>query len=435
MVRKSLKAARGGVRRRRQFPRGRAEIAMGSNRTLSYHSTQRCYVLHVFNNNSMGKLQRQLYNGDYSVFKDVPMFESDFIQISKRGEVIDVHNSVQMVTVGITYTSPNLTIPDVMLLARPAVSCAVNARHDRDTSGRGFKSAKSLELTRLLPLKFVKLSVYNYVKKQIHLKLATGRSFYLQLCPSSDAKEDLFARWEDLVYLLRPPVEVYSGTQAEPAGDTMDIPVLEAEDEKSPATVELHGEGDEDQVSIRSLPMVAEVSGATSLAYAGGEEIQQRASHTYCELRNPLSFVITASPGPDQGEAPGAAAATPEDSMSVVAGGEMTSRPVTEAAEGRGEGPFVSASQSKENVSEQGGGQRVSQPQAEGLRKRKEKGRTPTQRPSLSGRMGEHKSILKSHGIIQRDKKEKDQRSPGAENMAPSPASAPPKRGLGFLKN
>lgn len=88
---------------------------------------------------------------------------------------------------------------------------------------------------RLLPLKFVKLSVYSYVKKQIHLKLATGRSFYLQLCPSSDAKEDLFARWEDLVYLLRPPVEVYSGTQAEPAGDTMDIPVLEAEDEKSPA--------------------------------------------------------------------------------------------------------------------------------------------------------------------------------------------------------
>lgn len=55
---------------------------MGSNRTLSYHSTQRCYVLHVFNNNSMGKLQRQLYNGDYSVFKDVPMFESDFIQVN-----------------------------------------------------------------------------------------------------------------------------------------------------------------------------------------------------------------------------------------------------------------------------------------------------------------------------------------------------------------
>lgn len=88
---------------------------------------------------------------------------------------------------------------------------------------------------RLLPLKFVKLSIYNHEKKQLHLKLTTGRSFYLQLCTLSDSKEDLFSYWEDLVYLLRPPVEAYSGTQAEPVGDMMDIPVLEAEDKKSPA--------------------------------------------------------------------------------------------------------------------------------------------------------------------------------------------------------
>ncbi|XP_004423090.1 PREDICTED: protein FAM71C-like [Ceratotherium simum simum] len=390
---------------------------MDSNRTLSYHSSQSCHVLHMFNN-SMGKLQRQLYNGEYSVFKDMRMFESDFIQISKRGEVIDVHNSVQMVTVGIAYTSPNLTIPDVMLLARPAVSCAVNARHDRDTQGKAFKSTKSLELTRLIPLKFVKLSIYNQEKKQLHLKLATGRSFYLQLCPSSDAKEDLFAHWEDLMYLLRPPVEAYSGTQAEPAGDMMDVPVLEAEDKKSPAAMELHGGGGQDQVSIRSLPMVAEESGATSLAYAGGEEIQQRASHTYCILRNPLSFLITASTGPDQG----AAAVTSKDSMSVVTGGEITSRPVTETTEGPGVEPFVSALESKDNMSEQDGGQRVSQTQAEALRKRRKKARTPPKRPSLPSRTGDDKSILESHGTTQRDKKEKDHSSPGGQEHDSSPS-------------
>uniref|UniRef100_A0A8C3YJ62 Golgi associated RAB2 interactor protein-like Rab2B-binding domain-containing protein n=1 Tax=Catagonus wagneri TaxID=51154 RepID=A0A8C3YJ62_9CETA len=191
-------------------------------------------MLRVFNG-SPGKLQRQLDKGEYDMFKHMPMFESDFIQISRRGEVVDVHNSVQMVTVGIAYTDLNLAIPDIMLLARPAVSCAVNAKHDKDTQGRGPKSIKSLELTRLLPLKFVKLSIYNHEKKQLHLKLTTGRSFYLQLCTLSDSKEDLFAYWEDLVYLLRPPVEAYSGTQAEPVGDTMDIPVLEADDKKSPA--------------------------------------------------------------------------------------------------------------------------------------------------------------------------------------------------------
>lgn len=62
--------------------------------------------------------------------------------------MLDVHNSVQMVTLGIAYTDPNLAIPDIMLLARPALSCVANARHDKDTQGRGLKSIKSLELTR-----------------------------------------------------------------------------------------------------------------------------------------------------------------------------------------------------------------------------------------------------------------------------------------------
>ncbi|XP_036910974.1 protein FAM71C-like [Sturnira hondurensis] len=197
-------------------------------------SAQSSHMLPMFHG-SMGKLQRQLRKGEFAMFRHSPMFESDFIQISKRGEVIDVHNSVQMVTLGIAYTSPNLVIPDVMLLARPAVSCAVGAKHDQHTQGRGLKSAKSLELTRLLPLKFVKLSVYSHENKQLHLKLATGISFYLQLCPPSDAKGDLFAHWEDLVSSLRPPVEAYSSTHAVPACGMMDLPGLEAEDRRSPA--------------------------------------------------------------------------------------------------------------------------------------------------------------------------------------------------------
>uniref|UniRef100_G1LQV8 Protein FAM71C-like n=1 Tax=Ailuropoda melanoleuca TaxID=9646 RepID=G1LQV8_AILME len=185
-------------------------------------SSQSCHILPMFNS-SVGKLQQLLGNGEYVLLKNIPIFESDFTQINRRGEVIDVHNTVQVVTVGIAYTSHHLTMPDVMLLAQPAVSCTVNARNDQDTQRKDLRSTKSLELTRLLPLKFVKLSIYNHEKKQFHLKLAT------------DAKEDLFACWEDLVYLLRCPVEAYSGTQAQPAGDMISIPGLEAEDRKSPA--------------------------------------------------------------------------------------------------------------------------------------------------------------------------------------------------------
>ncbi|KAM8812689.1 Golgi-associated RAB2 interactor protein 6-like [Rhynchonycteris naso] len=174
-------------------------------------------------NTPKGKLQQHLHNGEYSMFKNAPMFESDFVQVSKRGEVIDVHNAVQMLTVGIICTSRHLVLPDVMLLAIQKINK---------------KGTQSLELTRLLPLKLVKISIHNVKKQQLCLKLASGRSFYLQLCPRSDLK-DLFAYWEHLVYMLNPPVEAYSLTHAIPANDTL-VKSLFMEEEYSPEITLIH---------------------------------------------------------------------------------------------------------------------------------------------------------------------------------------------------
>lgn len=55
-------------------------------------SDQSSHLLHVFLG-SMGMLQQQLCKGEFVLFKHFPMFENNFIQMSKR-EVIDV----QMVT-------------------------------------------------------------------------------------------------------------------------------------------------------------------------------------------------------------------------------------------------------------------------------------------------------------------------------------------------
>lgn len=38
-------------------------------------------MLHLFGNSS-GKLQRQLRKGEFAMFKHMPVFESDFIQVS-----------------------------------------------------------------------------------------------------------------------------------------------------------------------------------------------------------------------------------------------------------------------------------------------------------------------------------------------------------------
>ena len=149
------------------------------------------------------------------------MFESDFIQVSRKGEVIDVHNRARMVTMGIFCTSPHLTLPDVMLLAQPAAICDDSNRHSSAAQERGKKSTQILELTRLLPLKFVEISIHNS-KKQLCLKLASGCSFYLQLCPPPD-RGDLFIQWKTLIYILRPSANAHSRTQATPARNILDI--------------------------------------------------------------------------------------------------------------------------------------------------------------------------------------------------------------------
>nr|XP_002744139.2 Golgi-associated RAB2 interactor protein 3 [Callithrix jacchus] len=242
---------------------------MSNESCLPYYTAHSYRSMSVFRT-SMGDLQRQLHKREeYDIFKYAPMFESDFIQISKKGEVIDVHNRVRMVTVGIVCTSPILPLPDVMLLARPAKVYEEHATQDWFAKGRRRRPPKTLELTRLIPLKFVKISIHNHEKQQLRLKLATGRTFYLQLCPSSDTREDLFCYWEKLIYLLRPPVDSYSSTPTLLTGDTA------PEDNKNLLAAELHRKGDQSETGLHKS---CDVSAVTSSAYAGGEGIQH-ASH------------------------------------------------------------------------------------------------------------------------------------------------------------
>ncbi|KAF6074464.1 family with sequence similarity 71 member A [Phyllostomus discolor] len=256
----------------------------------------------------MGKLQQQLYKGEYDIFKHSQVFEGDFIQTTKRGEVIDVHNHVRVVTVGITSTSPILPLPDIMLLARPAPGSEEHAGRGKGPRGKGHKASKTLELTRLLPLKFVRMSVHDREKKQLRLKFPTGRSCYLQLCTPVGAREDLFACWENLVYLLRPPMDSNRGPCATLAGDRTRAPAFKGETRKSLAAADVPGKEHQDQGSTGSFYMVSEMLGATSEAFAGGQGIQHD-SHG-CAAMPDAAAPDTKPAEPDTVSAAGAAAGT-----------------------------------------------------------------------------------------------------------------------------
>ncbi|KAJ7313613.1 hypothetical protein JRQ81_005155 [Phrynocephalus forsythii] len=164
-------------------------------------------------NREMGPLQKQLRHGEYALLKHAPMLESEFLQISKRGEVIDVHNQVETVTVGVACTSPSLLVPNVLLLARPVVPAEESLSKHKHLR-RLRPPTKKFELTRLLPLHFVKISVHNDERKQLRFKLASGRTFYLQLCPQPGMQEDVFGLWVKVINMLRPPSDSTSELQS-----------------------------------------------------------------------------------------------------------------------------------------------------------------------------------------------------------------------------
>ncbi|XP_044929157.1 protein FAM71A-like [Mustela putorius furo] len=273
-----------------------------------YHRAHSASRVGMFNT-AMGKLQRQLRKGEYDLFKYAPMLESDFVQVTKRGEVVDVHNRVRMMTVGIASTSPILPLPDVLLLARPATGCEQYSDQGQATKGKGRKASTTLELTRLLPLKFVRLSVHDREKQMLRLKFATSRSCYLRLSLPLDAQEDLFPYWESIIQVLRPPpVPTHSRTDAARAEDMLAMPLLDDDDGRNAAGSDF--EIDQDQVSVRSLHEGSEVAGATSAAFAGGEE-------TFQDPPKPNSVPTVAAPNCPGLYRESAAGAMSEDQVSV----------------------------------------------------------------------------------------------------------------------
>ena len=80
-------------------------------------SAQSSHARHTFRS-FVGKLQRHLCVGEPPLFKHIPKFKSDFIQISKR-KVIVVHTMCTLsLWVGIACTSPDLTVLVMLLRGR-----------------------------------------------------------------------------------------------------------------------------------------------------------------------------------------------------------------------------------------------------------------------------------------------------------------------------
>ncbi|KAL2762752.1 protein FAM71E2, partial [Daubentonia madagascariensis] len=161
----------------------------------------------------LGELQKTLQKGEYLPLRPLPMFESNFVQVTNRGGPVYVHHGTNRLTMGVAASLPGLMLPDILLIARPP---------------EGRKGA-GLILTRMIPLDLVHLYVHDLYTWRLKLRLVTGRYYYLELEAPDNEVGFLFDRWIRLINLLREPATTW-------APRTMHTPPLDVSLAEAPAS-------------------------------------------------------------------------------------------------------------------------------------------------------------------------------------------------------
>ncbi|XP_068849276.1 Golgi-associated RAB2 interactor protein 5B [Capricornis sumatraensis] len=138
---------------------------------------------------TLGELQKTLQQGEHLPLRPLPMFESNFIQVTNRGAPVYVHHRTNRVTMGVAASLPGLVLPDMLLMAQPP--------EDRECS--------NLVLTRMIPLDLAHLYVHDLSAWRLKLRLVTGRYYYLELDAPDGEVGFLFDRWIRLISQLQQP--------------------------------------------------------------------------------------------------------------------------------------------------------------------------------------------------------------------------------------
>ncbi|XP_077196707.1 Golgi-associated RAB2 interactor protein 1B-like isoform X1 [Paroedura picta] len=143
-----------------------------------------------------GRLSQLLHSSDYNLFPHSAVFESDFVQVTKKGKWVDFSNMPTIVSVGVTSSDPCLPLPNVLLMARRKVLDKGFVEGDSKTPERPVA-----ELNRLLPLRFVRLSVHRDAQRILRLQTVTRKVYYLQL--HRDHPKAVFRLWSRLADILK----------------------------------------------------------------------------------------------------------------------------------------------------------------------------------------------------------------------------------------
>nr|XP_054105501.1 Golgi-associated RAB2 interactor protein 5B isoform X2 [Callithrix jacchus] len=184
----------------------------------------------------LGELQKTLQKGEYLPLRPMPMFESNFVQVTSRGSPVFVSHRTNRLTMGVAASLPGLLVPDILLIGQPA--------EGRDCSG--------LVLTRMIPLDLTHLCVHDLSSWCLKLCLVSGHHYYLALDAPDNEAGFLFNCWIRLMNLLPEPAFTWAPRTVPSA--CLDVPLA-----KAPAST-WHLQSLQDQSVSRQAAGVAEHS-------------------------------------------------------------------------------------------------------------------------------------------------------------------------------
>uniref|UniRef100_A0A8C6HYT7 Golgi associated RAB2 interactor 1A n=1 Tax=Mus spicilegus TaxID=10103 RepID=A0A8C6HYT7_MUSSI len=141
-----------------------------------------------------GLLCQLIHSPEFNLFSDSVVFESTFIQVTKQGNWMDAYERSATMILGVTSSVPSLPLPNILLMANvtwphgPFSTCS--------TLG-----APVITLSRILPLKYVELQIYDRTQRILRVRTVTEKIYYLRL--HEKHPQAVFQFWIRLVKILQ----------------------------------------------------------------------------------------------------------------------------------------------------------------------------------------------------------------------------------------
>nr|XP_020858065.1 protein FAM71F1-like [Phascolarctos cinereus] len=139
-----------------------------------------------------GLLCQLLHSPEFNLFPNSAVFESNFIQVTKKWR--NICDASTTVALGVTSSVACLPLPNIFLMAKVKWPKGQSPKWIRPVE------APTITLKRILPLKFVELQISDWSRRILRVRTVTEKIYYLKL--HLDHPEVVFQFWVRLLYIL-----------------------------------------------------------------------------------------------------------------------------------------------------------------------------------------------------------------------------------------